>query len=94
VIKSFADERTRRLWETGKSAKWPPANLRHVVKRKLQMLDAVLNLDDLRVPPGNRLHSLTDDREGQYAIRINEQFRICFRWHDGNAYEIEITDYH
>jgi proteic killer suppression protein len=94
VIKSFADEQTRQFWETGKSSKWPPAGLRRVVKRKLQMLDAVEDLEDLRIPPGNRLHSLTDDRNGQHAIRINEQFQICFRWRDGNAYEVEITDYH
>jgi proteic killer suppression protein len=94
VIKSFADEHTRRFWESGKSAKWPPANLRDVARRKLQMLDAGAKLDDLRMPPGNRLHALTGDRDGQHAIRINDQFRICFRWHENDAYEVEVTDYH
>lgn len=58
------------------------------------MLDAALSLQDLRVPPGNRLEKLTGDREGQHSIRINDQWRICFRWKDGNAYDVEITDYH
>lgn len=58
------------------------------------MLDAAQTLQDLRVPPGNRLEKLTGDREGQRSIRINDQWRICFRWKDGNAYEVEITDYH
>lgn len=58
------------------------------------MLDAALSLQDLRVPPGNRLEKLTGDREGQHGIRINDQWRICFRWKDGNAYDVEITDYH
>jgi proteic killer suppression protein len=65
-----------------------------VAKRKLQMVDAAAQLDDLKVPPGNRLHALTGDRKGQHAIRINDQYRVCFEWRDGNAYEVEITDYH
>ena len=94
MIKSFADEPTRTFWETGKSPRWPPANLRNVAKRKLQLLDAALRLEDLRVPPNNRLHALIGDREGQHAIRINDQFRICFVWRDGDIYDVEITDYH
>ena len=62
--------------------------------RKLILLDAAEKLDDLRVPPGNRLGKLSGDREGQYSIRINDQFRVCFQWHEGNAYEVEIVDYH
>jgi len=62
--------------------------------RKLILLDAAEKLDDLRVPPGNRLGKLSGDREGQYSIRINDQFRVCFKWHEGNAYEVEIVDYH
>ena len=58
------------------------------------MVDAAAQLDDLKVPPGNRLHALTGDRKGQHAIRINDQYRVCFEWRDGNAYEVEITDYH
>jgi proteic killer suppression protein len=94
LIKSFADEDTRRFWETGKSAKLPPANLRAVSIRKLQMLDAATLLDDLKVPPGNKLHALTGNRKGQHAIRINDQFRLCFMWKDSDAYDVEIVDYH
>lgn len=94
MIKSFADGETHGLWETGKSRKRPPANLRSVAKRKLMMLDAARSLDDLRSPPANRLHALAHDRMGQHAIRIKDQFRLCFRWHEGDAYDVEITDYH
>ena len=94
MIQSFADAQTREFWETGKSKKVPPANLRIVARRKLQMLDAAAQLDDLKVPPGNRLHRLQKERQGQYAIRINDQFRICFSWREGHAYDVEITDYH
>jgi proteic killer suppression protein len=93
VIQSFRDAQTREFWETGKS-KRIPANLRSVARRKLQMLDAATQLDDLKVPPGNRLHPLLRDRKGQHAIRINDQFRVCFIWRNGHAYEVEITDYH
>lgn len=94
MIKSFADEQTRKFWETGKSSKNPPPNLRAVAKRKLQMVDAATQLDDLKVPPGNKLHPLEYDRAGQHAISINDQYRICFTWKDGHAYDVEITDYH
>jgi toxin HigB-1 len=94
VIKSFGDAETRGFWESGRSQRIPPANLRTVAKRKLIVLDSAKSLDDLRSPPNNRLHPLSHDRAGQHAIRINDQFRLCFRWHDGNAYEVEITDYH
>lgn len=62
--------------------------------RKLRMLDAAMSLSDLRVPPGNRLERLRGDRAGQHSIRINDRLRICFRWHEGDAYEVEIVDYH
>jgi toxin HigB-1 len=94
LIKSFADAQTREFWETGKSKKVPPPNLRSVARRKLQMVDAATQLDDLKVPPGNRLHALQRERKGQHAIRINDQFRTCFTWKNGHAYELEITDYH
>lgn len=94
MIKSFADSETRYFWEIGTSKRKPPANLRSVAKRKLQMIDAATKLDDLKIPPGNRLHALSKDREGQHAIWINDQFRICFLWRDGNAHDVEITDYH
>jgi proteic killer suppression protein len=91
VIKSFADAQTERIWRTGKTRGSPPAA---VTKRKLAMLDAAARLEDLRVPPGNRLEKLKGDRQGQHSVRINDQYRICFTWDDGNAYEVEIVDYH
>ena len=94
MIKTFAGRHTRQFWETGKSKGVSPANLRNVARRKLQMLDAASRLEDLRQVPGNRLEELSFDRAGQFSIRINAQFRICFLWKDGNTYEVEITDYH
>ena len=94
MIKSFADAETRTFWETGRSRRVPPANLRTVAKRKLMVLDSARSLEDLKSPPNNRLHALSHERSGQHAIRINDQYRLCFRWDDGNAYEVEITDYH
>lgn len=94
MIKTFADAETREFWETGKSRRSPPSGLRDVARRKLQMLDAAQKLNDLKMPPGNRLHGLTGDRSGQHAIRINDQYRVCFEWREGNAFEVEITDYH
>lgn len=82
------------FWETGKSKKIPPANLRAVAKRKLLMLDGVTRLTDLNVPPNNKLHALQGDRKGQHAIWINGQYRICFEWKDGHAYKVEVVDYH
>ena len=94
VILSFRDRATLKFWETGKSRGTPPANLRRVALRKLFMLDRAATLNDLRVPPGNHLEALTGDRKGQHSIRINDQYRICFAWKDGNAFHVEITDYH
>jgi proteic killer suppression protein len=91
VIKSFADTKTERVWRTGKTRGSPPAG---VTKRKLAMLEAAVRLEDMRVPPGNHLERLKGDREGQHSIRINDQYRICFSWDDGNAYHVEIVDYH
>jgi proteic killer suppression protein len=93
VISSFADPATEDFWLTGKSRRVPPS-LRRVALRKLTMLDSAASLLDLTVPPGNRLESLRGDRIGQHSIRINNQFRICFVWQEGNAYDIEIVDYH
>jgi toxin HigB-1 len=93
VIKSFADKNTKEFWDTGKS-KAVPASLRKSAKRKLAAIDAASILDDLRVPPGNRLEPLHGDRKGQHSIRINDQYRVCFVWQEGNAYDVEITDYH
>lgn len=64
------------------------------MQRKLEMIEAAESLEDLRVPPANRLEKLTKDRQGQYSIRVNDQWRVCFIWKDGDAYEVEITDYH
>jgi proteic killer suppression protein len=94
VIKIFADKSTKDFWDTGKSRGMPPANLRRAAKKKLAMLHSAGKLEDLCVPPGNRLEQLRRDRVGQHSVRINDQFRVCFVWSGGDAYEVEITDYH
>lgn len=91
VIKTFANKHTAEIWRTGKTRGAPPAS---VTRRKLGMLDGAAALDDLKVPPGNRLEKLRGDRQGQYSIRINDQYRICFVWRGHDAFEVEITDYH
>jgi toxin HigB-1 len=91
VIKSFADRATEAIWRTGKTRGPPPAN---VTKRKLVMLDSAVAPDDLKQPPGNQLEKLRGDRQGQYSIRINDQYRICFSWRGHDAHEVEVTDYH
>lgn len=93
MILSFRDAETEALWHTGKS-RHIPANLRGSANRKLAILDAAVELNELRIPPGNRLEALTGDRAGQHSIRINDQFRLCFVWNDGNAHDVEIVDYH
>lgn len=93
MIKTFANRRSRDLFLAG-TAKRFPAAVRARATRKLEYVDLATSLDDLKVPPGNRLHALTDDRKGQNAIAINDQWRICFRFVDGDAYEVEICDYH
>jgi toxin HigB-1 len=94
VIRSFADSETQIFWETGKSRRGPPANLRQSALRKLLMLHTAGTLEDLRVLPGNRLAPLKGTRKGQYSIRINDQYRLCFMWEPDGAHEVEITDYH
>lgn len=93
MIRSFRDRDTERLFRREPIKRLPKSLLR-VALRKLMLLDAVNNLDDLRVPPGNRLEKLTKDRLGQHSIRINDQWRICFRWENGGAESVEIVDYH
>jgi proteic killer suppression protein len=93
VIASFRDADTKMLWETGRSRRIP-ANLRRIALRKLMILNAALELENLRVPPNNRLEELTKDRKGQHSIRINDQYRVCFVWNAGNAQVVEVTDYH
>jgi toxin HigB-1 len=94
VIKTFADQSTKVFWDTGKSQRMPRANLRKASSKKLAMLHSATKLEDLRIPPGNRLEELRHDRKGQHSIAINDQFRLCFVWRNGDAYEVEITDYH
>lgn len=93
MIRTFADKHSEKLFYEGKSKKLPPELLIRAVRR-LEFLDYATNLDDLKVPPGNRLHQLKDDRLGQHSISINDQWRICFSYRDGDAYDVEITDYH
>ncbi len=78
----------------GRVPKGFPPDVARAARRKLAVLDAALRLDDLRAPPGNRLEALSGDRAGQHSIRINDQWRVCFAWRDGGAYEVEIVDYH
>jgi len=93
MIKTFADKETRLLYTTGKSKRLPAGLLSRAIRR-LEYIDLASCLDDLKVPPSNRLHALKGDRNGQHAIAINDQWRICFIWQDGDAFEVEITDYH
>ena len=93
VIKSFAGEETRKIYD-GKVSRRLPGNLQNVMQRKLRMLDAAARLDDLRIPPNNRLEALKGDRRGQHSIRVNQQWRVCFRWTSGGPAEVEIVDYH
>ena len=93
MIKTFRDTGTERLWQEERSQRIP-ASLRRTALKKLQLLNAAGALGDLALSPGNRLERLKGEREGQHSIRINDQYRICFEWRDGNAYKVEITDYH
>ena len=93
MIRSFGDRDTERLFRRERVRRFP-ANLLRIMLRKLVLLDAAEGLTDLRVPPGNRLEKLRGERAGHYSIRVNEQWRICFRWSDGNAHDVEIVDYH
>lgn len=92
MIRSFRDRETRLLFETGRSRRF--GNIAAVALRKLDMVDAAAVLEDLRVPPGNRLEALRGTRRGQHSIRINDQWRIRFRWRDDGPHDVEIVDYH
>jgi proteic killer suppression protein len=92
VIKSFKTGDTERLFNDERVKDWQ--SIENVARRKLNMVNAAAKLDDLKVPPGNRLEKLEGDRKGQHSIRINDQYRICFVWREGDAYDVEITDYH
>ncbi|ATC25914.1 type II toxin-antitoxin system RelE/ParE family toxin [Caulobacter vibrioides] len=93
MIRSFADRETERIWGGGRSRRLP-ADIQAAALRKLRVLNRVVRLDQLRAPPGNRLEALRGDRAGQHSIRINDQWRICFRWRDEGAEDVEICDYH
>ena len=93
LIKTFRDKETEKIFNRLVSRKFPQ-DIQHVARRKLVILDAANELSTLRVPPGNRLEALKGDRKGQPSIRINEQWRICFRWKAGDSYDVEIADYH
>jgi toxin HigB-1 len=93
VIKTFADKRTAALF-SGRFVKRLPPDVAERAKRKLDLIDAAAGLAFLSVPPGNRLEALSGDRAGQHSIRVNDQWRICFCWRDGNAYDVEFCDYH
>ena len=93
MIRSFADRETERIWLGGRSRRLP-LTIQATALRKLRALEVAEWLDDLRSPPGNQLEALKDDRSGQHSIRINQQWRICFRWIDGRCDDVEICDYH
>lgn len=93
MIKSFADKTTEMLFIDGSVKKLPSEIAKRAV-RKLDMIDNAFRLDDLRVPPGNRLHALSGDRTGQWSISVNDQWRICFRFEGEDAFDVELCDYH
>jgi len=93
VIKTFKDEPTQKIYHRQPSRKLPP-DIQQVALRKLRMINNATSLTDLRVPPANRLEKLSGDRAGQWSIRINDQWRICFDWRESDAYDVEIVDYH
>jgi toxin HigB-1 len=92
MIRSFADRETERLFRRERVGRFRA--FERIALRKLRMVDAAADIADLRVPPGNRLEKLKGDRDGQWSIRINDQWRVCFRWDDGDAFDVEIVDYH
>ncbi len=93
MIRSFRDAETEKVWNR-KFSRRLPQDIQRIAKRKLDLIAAADRLDDLRVPPANRLEALQHDREGQHSIRINDQWRICFRWSEDAAEDVEIVDYH
>lgn len=93
MIKTFKDKETKKIYFRERSRKLPP-DIQQVALRKLRMINNAKTINDLRIPPANRLEKLTGNRSGQHSIRINDQWRICFIWKDGDATDVEITDYH
>ena len=92
MIRSFSNADTAQLWKTGRNKRF--ANIMAVGLRKLDQLDAAASIEDMRAPPGNRLEKLKGNRAGIWSIRVNDQWRICFEWKDGDAWHVEIVDYH
>ena len=93
MIRDFADKESEKIWQ-GIISRRLPHDIQTVARRKLRMLNNARQLEDLRIPPANRLEALKGDRRGQHSVRINDQWRICFRWNDGGALQVEIVDYH
>ena len=93
MIKSFKDNETEKIFR-GQFSRQLPQDIQRVAARKLEQLNAATVLDTLRVPPGNRLETLTHDQQGQHSIRVNDQWRVCYVWRDDNAFDVEIVDYH
>ena len=93
MIKTFGSKQTEKVFLRQSALKFS-RDVQRMALRKLLLIDAAEQLGDLRVPPGNQLEKLGGNRQGQYSIRVNDQWRVCFRWHGGDAYEVEITDYH
>ena len=93
MIASFADREAEKIW-MGTFSRKLPVEIQRVARRKLIQLDGAIDINDLRIQPGNKLHLLGGNRKGQYSISINMKWRICFRWESGNAHDVEITDYH
>jgi len=93
MIKTFADKETEKLFQR-RTSRSLPENIQRKARMKLEIIDAAEKLDDLKIPPGNRLEKLSGNRQGQHSIRINNQWRICFIWKDGETYNVEVVDYH
>jgi proteic killer suppression protein len=93
MIRSFACKETAKIFDRRRSTRLPH-DIQQAALRKLRMINRAVTLNDLRVPPANRMEKLRGDRTGQYSIRINDRWRICFEWQDGDAYDVEIVDYH
>jgi proteic killer suppression protein len=93
MIESFHDRESQKVWE-GEFSRKLPHDIQQVARRKLRMLNNARRVDDLRIPPQNRLEKLSRDREGQWSIRINDLWRVCFLWNEGTASRVEISDYH
>ena len=90
---SFLDKESKKIWNSKFSKKYP-IDIQKKAKMKMELLNSIKVLDELKIPPSNRLHSLQGDRKGQYSISINDQYRICFIWRDNNVYNVEMADYH